>query len=200
MDQEQRRTLEILTELSGDTPVSQRGLASRVGIALGLINLYLKRLARKGYIKMRAVPPNRVRYYLTPTGFAEKTRLTYAWMEDSLRLYRETRRALKEALAPYARPGGRRLILYGTGEAAELAYLTLRELGLDVVGVVGADGASGSFLGFPIGTPADLVPEGAELILVASFRGVEGMVDALRRLGIPPERILVPIPIPSQAA
>lgn len=194
MDQEERRTLAILTEITRDTGVSQRGLASRVGIALGLINLYLKRLARKGYIKARAVPPNRFRYYLTPKGFVEKTRLTYAYMEESLRLYRETRRALKGVLEPWVRQGGWRLILYGTGEAAEIAYLTLRELGLELGGVVADDGTGGHFLGLPVGSLSDISPEGSEVVLVASFRGVEGMADSLRRLGIPRDRILVPVP------
>src|SRR3972149_10065734 len=125
MEREAQRDLEILTELARGEPTTQRGLARKLGIALGLANLYLKRLARKGHIKVTTIPPNRIRYLLTPTGFIEKTRLTYEYMNYSLELYRQTRRALRESLGPLAPQGRRRVVLYGTGEAAELAYLTL---------------------------------------------------------------------------
>lgn len=116
------------------------GLAQKLAIALGLTNLYLKRLAREGYIKVTTIPPNRIKYLLTPKGIAEKTRLTYAYMEYSLQLYRQTRVALRESLIPLAQAGHRRVVLCGTGEMAELAYLTLRELGLELAGVVDEDG------------------------------------------------------------
>ena len=77
MDLEAQRDLAILNEIEGGAEVTQRGLAGKLGIALGLTNLYLKRLARKGYIKVTTIPRNRVKYLVTPKGFAEKTRLTY---------------------------------------------------------------------------------------------------------------------------
>src|SRR5690349_21437406 len=115
--------------------MTQRGLATRLGIALGLTNLYLKRLVRKGYIKCVNVQSNRVLYLITPKGIAEKTRLTYEFLDYSLKVYREGRRHLKTMLEPYAQQASARIAIYGTGEAAELAYLCLKELGLEPVAV-----------------------------------------------------------------
>lgn len=137
MERESQRDLEIVSTIAEGGLVTQRGLARKLGIALGLTNLYLKRLARKGYIKVTTIPPNRIKYLLTPKGILEKSRLTYEYMEYSLQLYRQARRALRESLVPLAQAGHRRVVLCGTGEAAELAYLTLRELG------AGAGGSRG---------------------------------------------------------
>src|SRR3990172_1243000 len=145
MDQSSQRDLKILTEIAQSQNVTQRGLSQNLGIALGLTNLYLKRLVRKGYVKITTIPPNRLKYLITPQGIAQKTRLTYEYMSFSLVLYRETRQALREALQPLVEQGLRRIALYGAGEAAELAYLTLREFGLQPVAVY-SNGTAGSFL------------------------------------------------------
>lgn len=190
MGREALRDLEILAELARDDRVTQRRLAARLGIALGLTNLYLKRLARKGYIKVTTIPPRRIRYLLTPKGVAKKTRLTYQYMEYSLQLYRETRRALRRKLLPLVRQGRRRVALYGTEEAAELAFLTLRELGVEVAAVFGDEDARATFLGFRVRPLGELTPDGLDLVVVASFGPADGAVAKLRARGLAPGRIV----------
>jgi ribosomal protein S25 len=71
MDLEAHRDLKLLEAVHEDSHVTQRGLASKLGIALGLANIYLRRLMRKGYIKVANVQPNRLTYLITPRGIAE---------------------------------------------------------------------------------------------------------------------------------
>src|SRR3989449_6483564 len=97
------RDLEILTAIGEGAPLTQRALSERLGIALGLTNLYLKRLARKGYIKITQFPRKpavrkRMSYLLTPNGLGEKARLTYEHMAHAASLYRRTRQTLRETL------------------------------------------------------------------------------------------------------
>src|SRR5262252_5510526 len=151
-------------------PLTQRALAERLGVALGLCNLYLKRLARKGYIKIVEFPRKpaarkRLRYLLTPRGVAEKTRLTYEHMAYALNLYRRARQRLRDALGQLSERGAKRIALYGTGEAAEVAYLTLRELGLEPVGVFAAP-VDGRFLGYPVRPPAELAEVDLDVVIV----------------------------------
>ncbi len=190
MERRLERELDILTAIGEGRPLTQRALAQRLGIALGLTNLYLKRLARKGHIKLSTVPPNRIKYYLTPTGFAEKARLTYQYMEYSLQLYRQTRLALREALEPLARQGRRRVVIHGTGEAAELAYLTIQELGLELTGVVDAESPAKMFLGLPVRPLTELCPEDVDLVIVATFAPPDGIIRALTGQGVHGERIV----------
>src|SRR5947199_10692339 len=98
MDLEDRRNLLALEAIAEDDRITQRTLAGKLGIALGLTNLYLKRLVRKGYIKCVNVQSNRLQYLLTPKGIAEKTRLTYEFMQYSLVLYGQVRQHLRVVL------------------------------------------------------------------------------------------------------
>jgi DNA-binding MarR family transcriptional regulator len=190
LDQASQRELKILTEIAGRDHVTQRDLSKTLGIALGLTNLYVRRLARKGYLKFSAMPPKRLKYLITPQGIAEKSRLTYEYMTLSLALYKETRAALSEVLRPLVKDGVTRFALLGVGEAAELAYLTLRELGLDAVGVYG-DSAGGSFLGFPVLPKEDLADARCDRVIVASFGPMnEGELADLLRL-VPQEKLIV---------
>lgn len=194
MDRDKQRDLEILTAIGEGAPLTQRALARRLGVALGLTNLYLKRLARKGYIKVVDFPRKpsarkRLRYLLTAPGLAEKTRLTYEHVVYSLNLYRRARMTLRQSLARLPDDGMKRIALHGTGEAAELAYLTLKELGLEPVGVF-ANEAHGQFLGFAVRPVRDLLDEPIDGVVVATFDRPEQLVRELTGLGIPREAIV----------
>jgi len=194
MERQVQRDLEILTAISEGTPLTQRDLARRLGVALGLTNLYLKRLATKGFIKMAEFPRKpaarkRLQYLLTPKGIGEKTRLTYEHMAYSLSLYRRARQTLRESLSLLPEGGMKRIALCGTGEAAELAYLTLKEFGLEPVGVFSRDGAD-TFLGFPIRRLAEIPGEEIDGVVVATFEPPEEPVAELLAIGVPPEKIL----------
>jgi DNA-binding MarR family transcriptional regulator len=194
MERQGERDLEILTAIEEGLPLTQRALAERLGVALGLTNLYLKRLARKGCIKIVEFPRKpaarkRLRYLLTPRGMAEKTRLTYEHMAYSLHLYQRARRTLRQALEGLADGRAKRVALCGIGEAAEVAYLTLKELGLEPVGVFGPT-AGGRFLGYPVRALADLTAEEFDVVIVATFERPEPLVGELGRLGLARSRIV----------
>ncbi len=144
-----QRDLVLLSELERDGNVTQRSLATKLGVALGLTNLYVKRLVRKGFVKVTTLPPHRIRYLLTPQGFAEKSRLTYLYMQYSLSHYRDMRGRLRDTLAAASETGVKRVVIYGTGELAEMAYLSLREMNLTLVGFVD-DGRTETFLSYPV--------------------------------------------------
>lgn len=190
MDQASQRDLKILTEIAERSDVTQRGLSQSLGIALGLTNLYLKRLARKGFIKITSIPAHRVRYLVTPKGVAQKTRLTYEYMSFSLALYRETRQRLREALHPMVGNGLKRVALCGTGEAAELAYLTLKEVGLEPVAVF-TDAGPSTFFDLPVRPIHELAQADIDRVIVAQFADGSRAVEQLKALGVPREKLIV---------
>ena len=194
MERQHERDLEILTAIDEGEPLTQRALAQRLGVALGLANLYLKRLAVKGSIKIVEFPRKpaarkRLRYLLTPTGMAEKTRLTYEHITYSLDLYRRARQALRDSLSPLPERGAKRVALFGTGEAAEVAYLTLRELGLEPIGVFARE-PGGQFLGFPVRALAELTDADADAVIVATFDRPEPVLLELIAAGLSRDRIV----------
>jgi predicted transcriptional regulator len=186
MDVEAHRDLRLLEAVHEDSRVTQRGMAKKLGIALGLANIYLKRMIHKGYIKCVNVQPNRISYLITPRGIAEKARLTYEFMDYSLHLYGEVRQHLREAMQDCA-AAGKRVAIYGSGEAAELAYLSLKESGMEPVAIFDHDGG-GVFLGMPVEPIADHGSVEYDLMIVATLdRSGQAAVD-LQSVGVPRDK------------
>ncbi len=194
IDVESRRELTVLEAVEQDRHITQRNLAAKLGVALGLTNIYLKRLIRKGYIKCVNVQSNRLLYLITPQGIAEKTRLTYEFMDYSLHLYREVRQHLTHVLRPCRDEGVSRIAVYGTGEAAELAYLSLREQGLEPVAIFTIDGG-GMFLGIPIRPIADCLVIAFDRLIVATLEKPDGSIALLVAAGVPAEKLLMLKPV-----
>ena len=182
MDLESRRDLQLLEALEQESTITQRTLASRLGIALGLTNLYLKRLIRKGYIKCVTVSPNRLVYSLTPKGVARKARLTYEFMKYSLDFYRDARQHLRHSLQ-LAMPRQRRVAIYGTGDAAELVFLLLRDMGLELIAVFGPE-VDRPFLGFPVQAIAEHASVSYDILIVAVLERPAGTLKLLREHGV----------------
>jgi DNA-binding MarR family transcriptional regulator len=187
MDVEAHRDLRVLEAVQQDSRLTQRGLASKLGIALGLANIYLKRMITKGYVKCVNVQPNRIAYLITPRGIAEKARLTYEFMDYSLHLYGEVRQHLREALAECA-AAGQRVAICGSGEAAELAYLSLKESGLDPVSVFDTDGGR-EFLGMPVLPIRDHAAVDFDLVIVATLDRSGQQLQALLDEGVPKDKL-----------
>jgi DNA-binding MarR family transcriptional regulator len=107
------RALKILERVNGDCLSSQRDLARDLNISLGLVNSFIKRLAHKGYVKATTIPPKRIRYIITPKGMAEKSRLTYRYIQFSYHYYRQARQKLKTLFSTLEKSGVRRVVFYG---------------------------------------------------------------------------------------
>lgn len=188
MDVEAHRDMKLLEAVEQDSRVTQRGLATKLGIALGLTNIYLKRLVRKGFIKCVNVQSNRISYLITPRGIAEKARLTYEFMDYSLHLYGDVRQRLRAVLQECA-AADRRVAIYGRGEAAELAYLSLKECGLEPVAVFDVE-AGEDFLGMPVRPIRQHADVAFDLMIVATLVPSEQLVIALVALGIEHDKLL----------
>ena len=187
MDLQAQRDLQLLNEVEQNAGVTQRTLSNNLGVALGLTNLYLKRLARKGYIKITTIPRHRIKYLLTPQGMVEKTRLTYQYMEYSLTHYRQMRERLKVILTARAKAGAKRVVVYGTGELAEMAYISLREMDLTLVGFV--DGKKGTFLSYPLWPVEELSNWEFDFVLIADLEEGKKLQSRISKAGVPREKI-----------
>jgi DNA-binding MarR family transcriptional regulator len=201
MDVESRRDLQLLEALEQESRITQRTLAGRLGIALGLTNLYLKRLIRKGYVKCVTVSPNRLVYSLTPKGVSRKARLTYEFMKFSLDFYRDARQHLRRSLAQ-AVTKQQRIAMYGTGDAAELVFLLTREMGLELIAVFGPE-PGGQFLGHPVQPLASHAEVAYDVLVVAMLERPAGTAKLLKQSGVPDGKVVMlrpDVPSPADAA
>lgn len=163
-------------------------MADNLGIALGLANAYLKRCVKKGLIKVRQAPANRYAYYLTPKGFAEKSRLTAEFLSQSFVLFRRARAEGAELFQHCQTRGWRRVLLYGAGDLTDIFTLSARDFAIELVGVVNGD--EGWFAGLPVvRDPSRL--EGVDAAVICDIAAPQAAYDKACRQ-FPPERVLAP--------
>jgi len=136
---EEMRDLQFLQELEKNPVVSQRELSHRFGIALGVTNACLRRMARKGWIRIRDLNPRRIGYYLTPKGILEKTRLTIHLISFRVQHYSELKKVIADRLLEMQHQGMQRIAFYGVSDEMEVAYITLQGVNLKLVGIVDDD-------------------------------------------------------------
>ncbi len=183
-------SLRLMSAIEGDRHVSQRSLALRLGIAVGLANAYLKRCTLKGWVKIQRVPARRYAYYLTPTGFAEKSRLTAEYLTDSFAFVRRARAQCLEALQHCEWKGWRRVVLAGDGELAEIATLAARETSIELVAVIAPGCNVPEIAGLPVASSIDAVSE-IDAVLVTDIKTPQETYDVLRGR-LDDERVLTP--------
>jgi len=134
LDAEQEtRELILLEQIEADPDITQANLADKLGVAVGTVNWHIKRLINKGYIKAKRARRKKLRYIITPEGLALRAKLTVKYVENQMRLYRESRQRIKELLAEVAKGGDQQVRILGEGELAEVCELTCLEQGFEVV-------------------------------------------------------------------
>jgi DNA-binding MarR family transcriptional regulator len=177
-------SLRLLDELTKEPLITQRALASRLGIALGLANAYVKRLYKKGYIKIKTLPKNRIKYIITPKGFTEKARLTYSYMHRSIDYFKEVRQKIEQTYGEMMASEVKNILLWGDGEIAELCYISTRGLPLKIVGVVGDARIENGFFGHHIYTAGDINEIDYDAVLISSME--RNIIEMINQTGIDP--------------
>jgi DNA-binding MarR family transcriptional regulator len=195
--QHARHTRGLLDAIEAGDAASQRRLASRLGIALGLTNLLLRRVVAKGWVKVVHVQANRVSYLLTPAGIAAKARLTREYLAGTIQFYADARERVCERFAELSTEfhgdgAPKRIVFYGAGEIAEIGYVSLQETEFTLIGVVDASRRK-SFFGIPVQSPDALTActlgdLAYDKLVVMSFdtKGVQAYLD---QLGVGSERV-----------
>ena len=186
-----RIVLGLLESVERDGGQSQRKLASDLGIALGLVNGYLKRCVKKGLVKIGQAPPRRYAYYLTPHGFAEKSRLTVEYLSRSFSFFRRAREDCSAVLRSAHARGWTRVALAGVSDLAEIATICALEQGITIVAVVDAKSANDRFVGTPVVKSIAAVPGGFDAVVVTDLQATRESVQALAA-ELDAGRVLVP--------
>lgn len=190
MDPQDIRSLQLLEEIDNTHSPSQRDLARKLNISLGLVNSFIKRLAKKGYVKITTIPRNRVRYILTPQGFAEKTRLTYEFIGYSFHFYKSAMNDLENLLNGFEKSSVRKVIFYGANDLAEIASIALRGREIDLVGIVDDQKRGEEFLGFKIKSVRESKKIDFDRIIITSLDSKEAHVDKLLKHRVSKEKIV----------
>lgn len=185
------RSLLILDEISKNKELTQLELSKRLGIAVGLVNSYIKNLVSKGYITVSTIPRRRYLYYLTPRGFVEQTRLTYHHLQNFTNLYRVARKDFNKLFHTLKYNSMLNKIAFcGIDEVAEIAYLSLNEVDIKLVGVLDNKRVGGNFFGHKIKPINEVLGLEAQRIVITSFSGGEKVIEELLDQGVGEDRVI----------
>jgi len=133
---QEMRELSLLQELEKNPIVSQRALSNKFGIALGVTNACLKRMVRRGWIRITSLNHHKIGYFLTPKGFSEKANLTLHLISWTVQHYSTLKDIIGKRLLEMQNKGVERIVFYGVSDEMEIAYVTLQGLNLKLVGIV----------------------------------------------------------------
>ena len=181
---DEMRDLRLLEELEKNPIVSQRELSHKFDIALGVTNACLKRMARKGLIRIRGFNHRKIGYYLTPKGFAEKAKLTLHLISHIVQHYSELKKIISERFLEMQNNGLQRVVFYGVSDEMEVAYITLQGVNLKLIGIVEDDEKLTPQIIFgyeiePVSRIQELRPD---CILITSLMGHEQKRERLRSI------------------
>jgi len=197
---EHQYTHRILEAIASSEHLTQRSLAVKLGIALGLTNLLVRRLVAKGYVRISNMGPRHVKYFLTPAGMRALGRASRISLENTIHLYTETREQIRRSLSamsasvlPDAR-GQKPIVFYGAGDVAEIAFIGLQGTDLELVGVVD-DVRRGRFFTWEVQSPDALDARTLAgvpycVVIVATFRQAGKIRASLDARGIPKSRVV----------
>jgi DNA-binding MarR family transcriptional regulator len=136
---QEMRELNLLQELEKNPVVSQRELSHKFGIALGVTNACLKRMAKRGWIRITSLDHRKIGYYLTPKGFAEKAKLSLRLISWTVQHYAALKDIIGKKFLEMQNDGIERVVFYGVSDEMEIAYITLQGVNLKLVGIVEDD-------------------------------------------------------------
>jgi len=186
-----RIILGLLSSVENDGARSQRHIAAELGIALGLVNAYLKRCVKKGLVKVQDAPARRYAYYLTPQGFAEKSRLTVQYLSESFSFFRRAKADCAAVFEAAKAAGFTRLLLSGQSDLAEIAILCALEAGVSIVAVIDSRSGASKFAGVPVATSFTNVEDLADAVVITDVvRPAQALEAATDFLG--EDRVFVP--------
>ena len=189
-DSQSEITLDLLRAVHDDQSLTQRSLARDLGVTLGLANTYLKRSVSKGLVKMSQVPNNRYAYYLTPKGFAEKSRLTAEFLSQSLSLFRQAQNDYSEILEYCVQRQWKRVILYGASDLADIFSLYARDYPIEIIGIVDANAEDPTFANLPVFKNRSQLGE-SDAYIITDLQNPQPVYDKLVS-SLPYERVLSP--------
>ncbi|MCW5874820.1 MAG: winged helix-turn-helix transcriptional regulator [Anaerolineales bacterium] len=124
-----QREYQLLEAIAEDETITQAGLATHLGMAIGSVNWYIKRLISRGYIKATRMDRTRLRYNLTGEGMRAFQRNATQYVKDSLKVYHVLRQQAKELIASMQAKGIESVYIDGSDQELDIFRLSCLETG-----------------------------------------------------------------------
>lgn len=135
---------DILHILDKEDNPSQREIAKKTGISLGLVNTLIKKCAKKGLVKIERLNSRNIKYILTPNGVKEITKKTISYVERSYKAIQRIQSEVKELARKHSKEGKSIYLLKEeNNEVFRLINNTLNDMSINYEVIEKIDGFNG---------------------------------------------------------
>lgn len=172
-------TLKLLDNVDKADNITQKIAAKKIGIAIGLVNTYIKRCIKKGWLKVKNIPAHRYAYYLTPEGFTKKSQLISEYLTDSFKLFRESKVSYQKIFLECKKNKFSKIALAGISDLTEIAILVGKNEGIDVCGVI-QESKNKKKLSYKVYNFND-IPSGLNAIIITEINNTANFYKSLKK-------------------
>ncbi len=116
----------IIEEISKSPSLTQRELSQKTDLSLGAVNIILRRLMKRGFLKTRNLTPKKVEYLITPQGFSEKAKKSYTYIYKTIDLVKRVKDEIAKIVLEEYNRGQRRFVILGNDDLADIIELALK--------------------------------------------------------------------------
>ena len=158
---------ELLKQVNDSPILNNRMAAAKLGCSVKLAHVLLGKMVDRGFLHVKKLHSRRWDYFLTPTGIAEKARLTYDFLDFSMHFYQDARKTSSLLCKNLAEAGQKNITFLGAGDLAEIVYLGVKEWGLELMEVYDHD--KKSFLGYKVQNIANIADSKTDAIIICLY-------------------------------
>lgn len=121
------KELLLLQHIETKPDTTQKEIASVVGCAASMVNVYIDNLEDKHYMIRNYQSAKIVNYHITSEGIKRKKYLLIVYMRELIDLYQLAKSNVKDFLKELEDKGYKNILLYGAGEVAETIIGVIRD-------------------------------------------------------------------------
>ncbi len=121
------REFELINILGKSLTPNQREISSHMNLSLGMVNMLLRRLVAKGFIRIEQLNQKKVQYLLTPKGFAEKMQKSVKYTMNTIHSISLIREQLKTIVLRVKETGCREFLILGDSDLTVLLEMAFKE-------------------------------------------------------------------------
>jgi len=167
----------LLVLVERESVQSHRRLAADLNIALGLANAYVRRCVSRGLLKVKKTPARRYAYFLTPRGFAAKSRLSIEFLTRSFSFFRQARSECTVLVDQARKRGFRRIVLAGISDLAEIVAICAIDSRVQIVAIVDPTSPAKTFVGFPVVSSLEDLTMSYDAVIVTDLQAPQKVYD-----------------------
>ncbi|MBN2243028.1 MAG: winged helix-turn-helix transcriptional regulator [Acidobacteria bacterium] len=181
--------LNILREVAASARITQAELAARCSLSVAMVNNYMKDLCGTGLLEYKRKSVKSVTYHLTPSGEQYLETLQTELIGEMAAMFAAAKEQIRSRIMHHASSALQRVVLYGSGHLAQLAFHALESSGIKVLGVCDDDPSKigGDFCGREVGNLSQIRFLAPDALIVAKTNlrdEILGELNALARRGI----------------